>query len=186
MSEKVTLRCLSLLQPYASLVVSGVKTLETRTGPVLSRHRGPLLIAASKGKGGALDAFARFCSDWSTPEGWERYPRGVILGVVNVRDVGRPWDAGVLWVDSITSRRIPELQRRPISELLEEYTPGAPEPDPYQHIRRAACFGQIERRWLAVLDRAAWLDCPRPPEVRGYPGLYKAEVAVDALPAWAR
>jgi len=45
---------LSLLQPWATLVVIGAKTIETRSWS--TRHRGPLLIHASQGKAGEIFA----------------------------------------------------------------------------------------------------------------------------------
>jgi len=45
---------LSLLQPWATLVVIGAKTIETRSWS--TRHRGHLLIHASQGKAGEIFA----------------------------------------------------------------------------------------------------------------------------------
>jgi len=44
--RKVTIRAISVKQPWANMIASGEKTLETRTWP--TRHRGPLLIVSSK------------------------------------------------------------------------------------------------------------------------------------------
>lgn len=40
------MKCLSIWQPWASLIVSGLKQVETRSWPI--HHRGPLLIHAAK------------------------------------------------------------------------------------------------------------------------------------------
>ena len=40
------MKALSIKQPWASLIASGEKTIETRTWP--TSHRGPLLIVSSK------------------------------------------------------------------------------------------------------------------------------------------
>lgn len=48
--------CLSLWQPWASLLVGGVKRVETRGWPI--KHRGPLLIHAAKRWDGST---ARLC-----------------------------------------------------------------------------------------------------------------------------
>lgn len=40
------MKCLSLWQPWATLLVSGAKRVETRSWPI--QHRGPLLIHAAK------------------------------------------------------------------------------------------------------------------------------------------
>jgi hypothetical protein len=41
-----TIKCLSVKQPWASLIVHGIKTIENRRWPC--KHRGPLLIHAGK------------------------------------------------------------------------------------------------------------------------------------------
>lgn len=46
------MQALSLMQPWASLVVMGIKTIETRRWQ--TGHRGPLLIHASQRKAGAI------------------------------------------------------------------------------------------------------------------------------------
>ncbi len=48
------MKALSLLQPWATLVVIGVKQIETRSWS--TAYRGPLLIHASKGKAGKIFA----------------------------------------------------------------------------------------------------------------------------------
>lgn len=40
------MQCISLHQPFATLLVSGAKAIETRDWPI--RHRGPLLVHAAK------------------------------------------------------------------------------------------------------------------------------------------
>jgi len=45
-------KVLSLLQPWATLVVMGIKKIETRSWS--TTHRGALLIHASKGKAGSI------------------------------------------------------------------------------------------------------------------------------------
>lgn len=64
------MKALSLLQPWASLVASGKKTIETRVWN--TKYRGPLLICAAKG------------FDKKFPD--EGQPRGVALCIVDVVD----------------------------------------------------------------------------------------------------
>lgn len=70
------MKALSLLQPWASLVISGAKTIETRSWA--TPHRGPLLIHASLGKAGSI-----FCK---TPPfskyiaAFEKLPFGAVIG----------------------------------------------------------------------------------------------------------
>ncbi|MEO6583240.1 MAG: ASCH domain-containing protein [Ferruginibacter sp.] len=79
---------LSLLQPWASLVVMGVKTIETRSWS--TRHRGPLLIHASLGKAGSIfseDApFKKYIGDFNA------LPFGAIIGKVTLEKILRTED----------------------------------------------------------------------------------------------
>lgn len=79
------MKVLSLLQPWATLVVMGVKKIETRSWG--THHRGALLIHASGGKAGALlaaeDPFRRHIPDFN------RLPFGAIIGQVDLVQVSR-------------------------------------------------------------------------------------------------
>lgn len=79
---------LSLLQPWASLVVMGAKTIETRSWS--TRHRGPLLIHASQGKAGEIFAsdplFRKYISDFIA------LPFGAIIGSVTLEKILRTED----------------------------------------------------------------------------------------------
>jgi len=77
------MKVLSLLQPWASLVVMGAKKIETRSWS--TSHRGELLIHASLGKTGALiskDApFKKYIADF------KQLPFGAIIGKVALIDI---------------------------------------------------------------------------------------------------
>jgi activating signal cointegrator 1 len=77
------MKVLSFLQPWASLTVMGLKTLETRSWS--TRHRGDLLIHASLGRSGALLAmeapFSKYIPDFS------KLPFGAIIGKAVLVDV---------------------------------------------------------------------------------------------------
>jgi hypothetical protein len=79
------MKVLSLLQPWATLVVMGVKQIETRSWS--TAHRGPLLIHASKGKAGEIFAieppFNKYIPDF------RKLPFGFIIGQVTLTDVIR-------------------------------------------------------------------------------------------------
>lgn len=79
------MKALSLLQPWASLVVSGHKRIETRGWS--TAYRGPLLIHASKGKAGAALAVEapgrQYILDFNA------LPFGAIIGQVTLVDVVR-------------------------------------------------------------------------------------------------
>jgi hypothetical protein len=78
-------KVLSLLQPWATLVVIGVKKIETRSWN--TNHRGTLLIHASKGKAGSIfvdkSPFKKYIPDFS------KLPFGAIIGQVELVDVIR-------------------------------------------------------------------------------------------------
>jgi len=87
------MKCISILQPWASLVVTkdpktgkAYKQIETRSWN--TKHRGPLLIHASKRKipVGVIEA-----SEWVVKYGIpayqeEAYPTSAIIGMVNLVD----------------------------------------------------------------------------------------------------
>lgn len=86
------MKCLSIRQPWASLIVAGSKDVENRTWP--TKYRGPVLIHA---------ALTADISSISLPDGVlnrsiTELPRGVIIGqatIVNcVRNHPSPW-AGI-------------------------------------------------------------------------------------------
>jgi len=74
---------LSLLQPWASLVVMGFKKIETRSWQ--TGYRGPLLIHASLGKKGRVLAgeppFSKYIDDFNA------LPLGAIIGQVELEDI---------------------------------------------------------------------------------------------------
>lgn len=76
-------KVLSLLQPWASLVVMGVKTVETRSWQ--TAHRGPLLIHASLGKKGKGVTDEPPFSKYITR--FDDLPFGAIVGCVELTDV---------------------------------------------------------------------------------------------------
>ena len=77
------MKVLSLLQPWASLVVMGAKRIETRSWQ--TAHRGELLIHASLGKkGAALCAGAPFSHHIKA---FDRLPFGAIIGSVVLTDI---------------------------------------------------------------------------------------------------
>jgi len=76
-------KTLSLLQPWASLVVMGMKTIETRSWQ--TAHRGPLLIHASLGRKGKIlttePPFSKYIPDF------DALPFGAIIGEVQLDDI---------------------------------------------------------------------------------------------------
>jgi len=76
-------KALSLLQPWASLVVMGLKKIETRSWR--TAHRGTLLIHASQGKKGKILAaetpFSKYIPDFDC------LPFGAIIGQVELEEI---------------------------------------------------------------------------------------------------
>jgi ASCH domain. len=82
------MKAISLLQPWATLVVLGIKTIETRNWS--TKYRGPILIQASKGKAGSIFAdelsFKKYITDFN------KLPFGAIIGKATITDVIRVED----------------------------------------------------------------------------------------------
>ncbi len=85
------MKAITIRQPWASLIMAGIKTVENRTWR--TSYRGPLLIHA--GAGTDREAMARY---GHLLPGW---PAGVILGTVDltgcVRDHPSPWAEPDCW-----------------------------------------------------------------------------------------
>lgn len=79
------MKALSLLQPWATLVVMGIKQIETRAWQ--TAYRGPLLIHASKGKAG--ETFAHEAPFEKYIPNFRQLPFGYIIGKVTLTDVIR-------------------------------------------------------------------------------------------------
>lgn len=79
------MKALSLLQPWASLVVMGIKTIETRSWA--TQYRGELLIHASKSKAGSIFGteapFKKYIKDFN------KLPFGAIIGKAELNNVLR-------------------------------------------------------------------------------------------------
>lgn len=79
------MKALSLLQPWATLVVKGNKKIETRSWN--TTYRGDLLIHASTGKAGGLlsfePPFKKYIADF------QKLPFGAIIGKVILEEVIR-------------------------------------------------------------------------------------------------
>lgn len=86
------MKMLSLWQPWATLIATGIKTIETR--PWKTEYRGPLAILASKKKVdydfGSLmwEAGIAEAMHKAAGFGWyESFPRGCVVAVVDLVDV---------------------------------------------------------------------------------------------------
>ena len=79
------MKAISLLQPWTTLVVLGVKTIETRSWG--TKYRGPILIHASQSKAGSIFSFEvpfeKYIPDF------KKLPLGAIIGQAIIADVIR-------------------------------------------------------------------------------------------------
>lgn len=80
----MTMRALSVRQPFAWLLVHGHKTREDRTWA--TDHRGPLAIHASARLAPDADQVIATCRDLGIPiPDADQLPRGAIVGTVDLR-----------------------------------------------------------------------------------------------------
>jgi hypothetical protein len=101
------MKAISLWQPWASAIIAGVKSYETRGWK--TAHRGPILIHAAKHWSPALAAFLNEAQDrGALPDG--DYPRGALLGAVKI--------------ESCEAVEVVRLRIGPIERLLGDYRDG--------------------------------------------------------------
>lgn len=113
------MRCLSIRQPWASLIIAGHKDIENRTW--CTAHRGPLLIHAASRVDRHADVRGLLTADDVA-----QLPRGGIIGVVDVVDCvtasASPWFTGpVGWV--LRDQKALPFSRCPGQQGLFEVTP---------------------------------------------------------------
>jgi hypothetical protein len=117
-----TVKCITIRQPWASLIVAGIKDIECRTWA--TSHRGLLYIHAAAARPDG-DGWEEFLGEEPPPgrlPAWADLPRGVILGSVQLVDcvaaadapaevLASLWaaDEGWLWL-----LRDPRPLRRPV------------------------------------------------------------------------
>ncbi|HEV7333402.1 MAG TPA: ASCH domain-containing protein [Flavisolibacter sp.] len=77
------MKTISLLQPWASMVIMGVKTIETRSWQ--TAYRGPLLIHASKGIKGSILCNKQPIRNYITD--FNELPFGAIIGSVTLKEI---------------------------------------------------------------------------------------------------
>lgn len=166
------MKCISLWQPWATLMAIGAKRIETRSWP--TRHRGPLAIHAAKKwtrELSELCATEHFSDALSPPQmGTHDLPFGKIIAVVDLVDC-----LGVARLERINQNRTPELDAE-ISATLR-FAGGYDE----QTIAAALESGMLTERERAFGDyspgRYGWLTenlrrLPEPVPYAGHQGLF--------------
>ncbi|XP_041642204.1 protein EOLA1 isoform X3 [Cheilinus undulatus] len=149
--------CLSFRQPYAGLVLDGVKTVESRWRPLLAPLENQTLavhIAQRDWEGVEWRAVLSgplgmtFGQIEALLESGERFGRGVVAGLV---DVGHTWLC-------------------PASLQVEEL----------QHLERSAVLIGLQEKHLTHLSNPRWLK--EPLGTRGGRDLWTVEIPYELLP----
>jgi len=130
---------LSIMQPWAGLIVHGAKDIENRSWP--TRVRGPVLIHAGKKRDGSaqdcVDAFIHPVTyDSGMEDEWPdamEYPTGGIVGVAElidcVTDSPSPWFVGDYGFIIRNARPLPFIPcRGALGFFRPDFTPQTPPP----------------------------------------------------------
>ncbi|XP_026179698.1 protein CXorf40A [Mastacembelus armatus] len=150
-------RCLSFRQPYAGLVLDGVKTVESRWRPLLAPLENQTLaiyIARQDWEGEEWRTVLSGPLGMNRPqiqallESGERFGRGVVAGLV---DVGETWQC-----------------------------PAYLQGDELQHLERLAVLIGLEEKHLTHLSNPRWLK--EPLTARGGRDLWTVEIPAELLP----
>jgi magnesium-dependent phosphatase 1 len=156
-ADQVTLPCFTMSQPFAALLLNGVKTVESRNNPMFQELAPGTQVLLHAGRrdwpdqesyrkilspglsSGEIDRVARL------PKGFRK---GNILGVITV---GRTWKA------TDAERRGSDLQGAVLA--------------PFEAIGK----------YCTEITTAQWLQ--KPVTARGSPGIYQAEIPRSSMPA---
>ncbi|XP_045903466.1 protein EOLA1 isoform X2 [Micropterus dolomieu] len=149
--------CLSFRQPYAGLVLDGVKTVESRWRPLLAPLENQTLavhIARRDWEGEEWRAVLsgplgmNRAQIQALLDSGERFGRGVVAGLV---DVGRTW-----------------------------LCPASPQEEELQHLERSAVLIGLQEKHLTHLSNPRWLK--EPLSARGDRDLWTVEIPAELLP----
>ncbi|CAN9510009.1 unnamed protein product [Ophioblennius macclurei] len=149
--------CLSFRQPYAGLVLDGVKTLETRWRPLLAPLENQTLaihVAQRDWEGDEWRAVLGERIGMSAGdvdallESGERFGRGVVAGLV---DVGRTWQC-----------------------------PASLEGEELERLENSAVLIGLAEKYVTHLFNPRWLK--RPLSIRGGRDIWSVDIPVDLLP----
>ncbi|KAA0720401.1 Protein CXorf40A [Triplophysa tibetana] len=148
--------CLSFRQPYAALVLNGVKTIETRWRPLLAEMRNCTLAVHIAQMNWEGEDWRQILTDGlgMTPvqieellESGERFGRGVIAGLV---DVGETW----LCPENVPCEEMRELEK-------------------------AACLTELNQKYLTRLSNPRWLIDPM--FSRGRKDVWTVQIPIQLL-----
>lgn len=155
--EAVTMPCFTMSQPFAALLLNGVKTVESRNNPMFEgvKPGTQVLLHCGRRDWHDLESYREILSakgmseDVITRQG--HLPKGFRKGnIVGVVTVGRTWKA------TDAERKSTDLQQRVLA--------------PFEGVG-SFCTEITEPRWLTKSEKA-----------RGSPGIYQAEIPKSYLP----
>jgi len=117
----IRLPAATFTDPWGPLAVSGIKTLETRKGPLLSGFQGVLVIHRSLAPCADAGLERWGLSVPPRPEGWPTDDRGMMLGVVFVGETSRPKGRSPLEDLATLQRRacFVDIEDRYLTDLLK-------------------------------------------------------------------
>ncbi|KAK1135345.1 protein EOLA1-like [Acipenser oxyrinchus oxyrinchus] len=114
--------CLSFRQPYAGLLLNGIKTIETRWRPLLSEHRNCTLAIHIAQQDWEDAVWREMLTDrlamtteqvQQLVDQGERFGRGVIAGLV---DIGETWQCP----EELSAEEMRDLETKALLNGLEE------------------------------------------------------------------
>lgn len=155
--EGVQMRCFSMNQPFAALVVNGYKTLETRTGTMFDKYAEGTQMLLHVGRrnypdeGKHIDVMksegmddAEIAKLKSLPQG---YGRGNVVAIV---ELGKTYEA------TLEERCNPDFQRK------------------------VAAYGADSGRMCTEIKRVSYLK--KPIKTQGQGGVFKVRIDPDVIP----
>lgn len=172
--------CLSFRQPYAGLVLDGVKTVESRWRPLL----GPL-------QNQTLAVHVAW-QDWEGEE-WQSVLSGPLgmsrTQILDLLDSGERFGRGVVAGEEASSLSLeftgcPECITCPSPGLVDVgetwLCPASPNEEELHHLEQSAVLIGLQDKYLTHLSNPRWLK--EPLEIRGGRNLWTVEIPVELLP----
>ncbi|XP_044124434.1 protein EOLA1-like [Bufo gargarizans] len=151
------LGCLSFRQPYAGLLLNGLKTVETRWRPLLADYRNSTLAVHIAVRDWEQQDWRQVLQDrlgmaavqvQQLLHQGEQFGRGVIAGLI---DIGDTWQL----TDDVTSEDITELENK-------------------------ALLTGLQGKYLTVVSNARWLLKPIP--ARGGKDVWQVTIPEEFIP----
>ncbi|XP_062440664.1 protein EOLA1-like [Rhea pennata] len=149
--------CVSFRQPYAGLVLNGLKTVETRWRPWLAAYEGRTVavhVALRDWEGGSWRAILLERRGVSPRrlrrllQRGERFGRGVVAGLIDIGETS-------LYPENLPPEKVLELENK-------------------------AVLSNLEQKYLTVVSNPRWLLEPIP--ARGSRGVWQVDIPEELIP----